>query len=79
MRANSHTHLLRRFLAVVLAGAGTWVVVAPQSVSAEIPAIASRQRAEKRTFTDAEIMDGFFKTAFGAEFQLAGRVDRIRK
>jgi len=46
---------------------------------AENPAIASRQRAEKKAFTDAEIIDGFFKTAFGAEFHLAGRVDRIRK
>ena len=46
---------------------------------AEIPAIASRQRAEKKTFTDSEIIDGFFKTAFGAEYHLAGRVDRIRK
>src|SRR6202043_2034260 len=46
---------------------------------AEIPAIASRQRAEKKTFTDSEIAEGFFKTAFGAEYHLAGRVDRIRK
>jgi hypothetical protein len=46
---------------------------------AENPAIASRQRTEKKAFTDAEIIDGFFKTAFGAEFHLAGRVDRIRK
>ena len=49
------------------------------AASAEIPAIASRQRAEKKTFTDTEIIDGFLKTAFGAEFHLAGRVDRIRK
>jgi DUF2927 family protein len=77
MRVPCRSHLLRRFLAVVLAGAATSVVVAP--VAAEIPAITSRQRAEKKSFTDAEIMDGFFKTAFGAEFQLAGRVDRIRK
>ena len=49
------------------------------AASAEIPAIASRQRAEKKTFTDSEITDGFFKTAFGAEYHLAGRVDRIRK
>ena len=49
------------------------------AVSGEIPAIASRRLAEKKTFTDSEISDGFFKTAFGAEFQLAGRVDRIRK
>ena len=53
-------------------------VVAPAR-SAENPAIAARQRAEKKTFTDSEITDGFFRTAFGAEFHLAGRVDRIRK
>ena len=47
--------------------------------AAEIPAIASRQRAEKKSFTDSEIIEGFFKTAFGAEYHLAGRVDRIRK
>ena len=69
----------RRFLAAVLAGAGIGVLVAPQPVSAEIPAIASRQRSERKIFTDTEIMDGFFKTAFGAEYHLAGRVDRIRK
>ena len=55
--------------------AGAVAVPAP----AEIPAIASRQRAEKKVFTDAEIIDGFFKTSFGAEYHLAGRVDRIRK
>jgi hypothetical protein len=47
--------------------------------AAEIPAIASRQRTEKKVFTDSEIAEGFFKTAFGAEYHLAGRVDRIRK
>ncbi|MCK1420955.1 DUF2927 domain-containing protein [Bradyrhizobium sp. 180] len=45
----------------------------------ELPAIASRQRSEKKSFTDGEIVDGFLKTAFGAEYHLAGRVDRIRK
>src|SRR4051794_34781782 len=49
------------------------------AVAAEIPGIASRQRTEKKSFTDAEIVDGFFKTAFGAEYHLAGRIDRIRK
>ena len=34
---------------------------------------------EKKQFTDTEIVNGFFKVAFGAEFHLAGRVDRIRK
>lgn len=49
------------------------------AAAAEIPAIVSRQRHEKKIFTDAEIVEGFLKTAFGAEFHLAGRVDRIRK
>jgi hypothetical protein len=49
------------------------------AAAAENPAIASRQRAEKKTFTDSEIAEGFLKTAFGAEYHLAGRVDRIRK
>lgn len=37
------------------------------------------QKRERKQFADAEIADGFFKVAFGAEFHLAGRVDRIRK
>jgi hypothetical protein len=53
--------------------------VAPLPASAEIPDIVARKRAEKKVFTDAEITEGFLKTAFGAEFHLAGRVDRIRK
>ena len=46
---------------------------------AENAQIAARRAAERKVFTDAEIADGFFKIAFGAEFQVAGRVDRIRK
>ena len=68
-----------RILAVALAGIAFDAVIPPPSAAAEIPAIASRQRAEKKTFTDSEITEGFFKTAFGAEYHLAGRVDRIRK
>src|SRR6201746_2214727 len=49
------------------------------AVASEIPGVASRQRIEKKSFTDGEIVDGFLKTAFGAEYHLAGRVDRIRK
>lgn len=41
--------------------------------------IAYRRSIERRTFTDAEILDGFFKVTFGAEFHVAGGVDRIRK
>ncbi|HEV2160212.1 DUF2927 domain-containing protein [Bradyrhizobium sp.] len=49
------------------------------AIAGELSAIASRQRAEKKSFTDGEIVEGFLKTAFGAEYHLAGRVDRIRK
>jgi hypothetical protein len=41
-------------------------------------AVVTPQR-ERRQFTDTEIANGFFEVAFGAEFHLAGRVDRIRK
>ena len=74
MRCRNHLPLVAFALAAIALGG----VVAP-ALCAENPAIASRQRAEQKTFTDAEIIDGFFKTAFGAEFHLAGRVDRIRK
>jgi hypothetical protein len=67
-----------RIATLALAAVALGSVVAPAH-SAENPAIAARQRAEKKIFTDSEITDGFFKTAFGAEFHLAGRVDRIRK
>jgi hypothetical protein len=70
--------MLGRLRAAVLAGAVLCAVAAP-GLSAEVPGVVSRQRAEQKSFTDAQIMEGFFKTAFGAEFQLAGRVDRIRK
>jgi DUF2927 family protein len=70
-----------RFLRIVLASAAIAVAASlwPQPAASEVPTIAARQRAEKRHFTDAEIVEGFMKTAFGAEFQLAGRVDRIRR
>jgi hypothetical protein len=68
-----------KILAFASAALALCSVAWPSPASAEIPAIASRQRAEKKTFTDSEIADGFLKTAFGAEYHLAGRVDRIRK
>ncbi len=49
------------------------------AVATEIPAITSRQHTERKAFSDTEIVEGFLKTAFGAEYHLAGRVDRIRK
>jgi hypothetical protein len=54
-------------------------ITLPSLAYAELPAITQRQRTEKKSFTDSEIVEGFMKTAFGAEYHLAGRVDRIRK
>lgn len=47
--------------------------------SAQNAEIAARRAAERKTFTDAEIADGFFKTVFGAELRLRGRTDVVRK
>src|SRR5437879_7356951 len=65
--------------AAALAAVALDSVVPLPATSGEIPAITSRQRTEKKIFTDSEISEGFLKTAFGAEYHLAGRVDRIRK
>jgi len=79
MSALDRSSQARRILAAALAAIAFETVVSPSPASAEIAAIASRQRLEKKTFTDSEIIEGFMKTAFGAEYHLAGRVDRIRK
>src|SRR5436309_12688620 len=71
--------LCLRTLAAALGAVAFGEILLPCTALADIPAIAQRQRAEKKTFTDSEIVDGFLKTAFGAEYHLAGRVDRIRK
>ena len=68
-----------RELAAALIATAVCAGAAAQTPAADIPAVAAHQRAERKTFTDSEILDGFFKTAFGAEYHLAGRVDRIRK
>jgi len=66
----------RFFLGAVLIGSAC---LAPQSTQAEDREIAKRRVAERKAFTDAEIFDGFFRTTFGAEMRIAGRVDGIRK
>ncbi len=61
------------FAATLISG---WLAA---TAAAEDTVIAERKRSERKIFSDEEIIDGFFKTAFGAEFHVAGRVDRIRK
>jgi hypothetical protein len=61
-------------LSIITTAAPTMVATA-----AEHHEISSRRATERKAFTDAEITEGFFKTAFGAELHLAGPVNRIRK
>src|SRR6201995_3864153 len=68
-----------RFALLALAALTSLPDTATMAIAGELPAVASRQRTEKKSFTDGEIVEGFLKTAFGAEYHLAGRVDRIRK
>jgi hypothetical protein len=66
-------------LAAALGAVAFGEILVPCAAVAAPPSIAQRQRTEKKIFTDSEIVEGFLKTAFGAEYHLAGRVDRIRK
>ena len=47
--------------------------------AAEDPEISSRRASERKVFSNDEITDGFFRTAFGAELPLSGETNRIRK
>jgi hypothetical protein len=70
--------MLRGLFAIALSAlvaAAVW----PADARAEHPEIAKRRAAERTTFTDAEIIDGFYRIVFGAEFHVSGNVDRIRK
>jgi hypothetical protein len=81
-RSRQATHRRGRSFRIVRAAMSAVLLLTATTLPAltgEIAAIASRQRAERKNFTDTEIAEGFFKTAFGAEYHLAGRVDRIRK
>jgi hypothetical protein len=70
--------ILCRVGAAMIAVLAFFFALGTQAV-AENSAIASLRAAERKSFTDQQIMTGFFKVTFGAEFHVAGRVDRIRK
>jgi hypothetical protein len=63
------------FAAAVFTGAVT------PSLAADVdnPEISARRAAERMSFSDDEIRDGFFKTAFHAELQFDRKSERIRK
>jgi len=58
---------------------GALLLAASPLAGAENAEISARRAAERKSFTDAEIAEGLFKTTFGAELRLRGRTDVIRK
>lgn len=69
---------LRRFCVAIAAVAAVGIAL-PQASAQEPREIAIRRAKERKTFTDAEIANGFFKVAFGAEMGFGAQADRIRK
>jgi hypothetical protein len=67
------------FLIVMCAAMLAYSCAGAPRAAAEDREISARRSLERKTFTDAEIADGFFKVAFGAEMGFGGRSDRIRK
>jgi hypothetical protein len=63
----------------VLVSAGILPVQLVGHAQAESPEISMRRSAERTSFTDGEITEGFLKVAFGAEMQVGPRDERIRK
>src|SRR5687768_5617128 len=61
------------------AAIGLTLIVTSTIAGAEHPEIAKRRAAERKVFTDGEIITGFFKLTLSAEFQTGGRANRIRK
>jgi hypothetical protein len=74
--------LLSEHLAAGIAGliaAVVAVAATASTVRAEDENVAIRRSSEQTVFSDAEIAEGFFKIAFGAELRVAGDKRRIRK
>jgi hypothetical protein len=49
------------------------------TAQAEDPEISARRTLERKAFSDSEIVEGFFRTAFGAELAVGAETNRIRK
>jgi hypothetical protein len=78
-RGGNPTQCSRSAGLVLLIAATLLLAPALHPVQAQTPQIEMSKAAERKTFTDQQIIDGFFRIVFGAEFHVAGRTDRIRK
>jgi len=75
LRARPRTVLAAIGLAAALASVG----VAGEAAGAENPEITMKRSTQRLSFTNEEIMDGFYKIAFGPELQFDRHAARIRK
>jgi hypothetical protein len=71
-------HLRTAAMSAMLVATSFGVLGVPPA-SAEHPEISARRSSERTVFTDAQIADGFFRVAFGAELGFREGSDRIRK
>lgn len=55
------------------------VLLLPALGAASAEDVIIKPETQRTSFTDAEIVDGFFKIVLGAEYHVAGRVDGVRK
>jgi Protein of unknown function (DUF2927) len=74
-RLDLGTLLFVAFAVAILAMLVAWSFAA----RAEPLEVTANRNAEQTAFSDAEIADGFFKVAFGAELEVKGNTNRIRK
>ena len=78
-RANSRWLGMAQSLVIYAFLMSAVAIIGIPSVKAENSDITLRRSLERTDYTDNEILDGFFKIAFGAELQLGQHVERIRK
>src|ERR1700736_3842546 len=78
-RANSRWLGMARSLVIFAILVSAVAIIGIPSAKAENSDITLRRSLERTDYTDNEILDGFFKIAFGAELQLGQHVERIRK
>jgi hypothetical protein len=67
------------FVLIVLFTFAAATVRAESEFRAENESVKIRRSSERTAFSDAEIADGLFKIAFGAELSVAGSANRVRK
>src|SRR5258705_11039823 len=79
-RYSGSGRVTKRVAAITLIlGLGSPLTAARAQDNALDKEVSARRAAQSKTFTDSQIIEGFFKITFGPEFHTAGRIDPSRK